>query len=781
MTVISQVQAGNLSLNDPSPKENLIESQSYEISPTKNNFLIKSKHLLIVVINEQLMPDIYYVEELADGSLLVTTELWKVMNLIKPSKNFILKDGSLGYRLEKNMDVQWDLNYLKQTIKINVSEKLFLDNKIQYDQDGKFFKNETRLGAYLNYSATSTFTNQNARSYGVFLEGIGFNEYGSLVTSLISNKADNEINTIRSESYFQKDIPENLETFIFGDTVGSAGAWSRPARFGGLRWSTDFNLRQGFVSYPTPSISGSAALPSTVDLLINNQRRSVNTINPGPFEIKNFPVINGAGEINLIVKNLLGVETLISQSYYSSPRLLKKDLHNFSFESGFLRKNFGVESNNYDSPFVSGTYRRGVDYFLTLEGRAEIQRERQAFGIEISGLIASYAVSHFAVATSLTPSSIGNHYIFGIERKSSNISANLQYEYFDEKFVQFAAIANEQAPKEKVLLGLGLNIYKDLWISTNITSQSSWNTTKFSLASASMSIPFFKSFFLNTYVSKQLAVDENMTAGILLVIPFENTKSIVAESRQNNLGQVYTSFEAKQAKPSGPGNGYRVRLSDDPNQQIQAGIAGNTSFNSYSAEVNQGEADTALRIATDGSMGMFAGLPFLTRSIGQGSFGIVKIANQSNVDIYHNNRQVAVTNDNGLALVPNLIPYQGNQISIDPISIPLDLEIKEVRKNQTPFAKSGVLYDFQIRKTKNILMKLIRKDNSFVPLGSRVHVLPSDKEFYVAKRGEVYLTDLALENKIYVEWINGSCLFTYMTTDQAISAGMKDSMICDYE
>ena len=38
MTVISQVQAGNLSLNDPSPKENLIESQSYEISPTKNNF-----------------------------------------------------------------------------------------------------------------------------------------------------------------------------------------------------------------------------------------------------------------------------------------------------------------------------------------------------------------------------------------------------------------------------------------------------------------------------------------------------------------------------------------------------------------------------------------------------------------------------------------------------------------------------------------------------------------------------------------------------------------------
>ncbi len=781
MTVTSQVQADKLSTNDSLSKENLIERQSYEISSQKNNFLIKKQLLLTVVINEQLLPDIYYAEELADGSLLLTSELWKLMNLIKPVENFTLQDGSLGYRLEANKDISWSVNYSKQTIKINASETLFLVNNVQYNQEGKTFKNETSPGGYLNYSASSTIANQNNQNFGLFLEGIGFNQYGSLVSSFVSNKTENDINTVRSETYIQRDIPENLETIVFGDTVASAGAWSRPVRYGGIRYSTDFNLRQGFVSYPIPSITGSAALPSTIDILINNQRKLISTVNPGPFEIKNFPVVNGSGDINLIVKNLLGVETLISQSYYSSPRILKKDLHNFSFESGFLRRNYGAESNSYDSPFISGTYRRGFDYFLTLEGRTEIQKERQAIGFEVSGLIANYAVSHIALATSFTPSSIGNHYIFGLERKSSRISANLQYEYFDEKFVQFASVSNEKSPKEKMLLGLGLNIYENLWISTNLTSQSNYNATKFSLVSASMSIPFFKSFFLNTYVSKQLEVDESLTAGIILVIPFENSKSIVAEARQNNSGQIYSNIEARQSKPAGPGTGYRLRLSDDPNQQFQAGISGNSSFNSYSAEINQGDSSSALRLATDGSLGMFAGLPFLARTIGQGSFGIVKIADEPNIEIYHNNQSVAKTNKNGLALVPNLLPYQSNQISIDPISIPLDLEIKEFKKIQIPYAKSGILYNFQIRKTKNVLIKLIRRDNSFIPLGARVHILPSDKEFYVAKRGEVYLTDLGAENKISVEWTGGFGSFTYMLNDKKEYDGMRDSVICDHE
>src|ERR1700676_1137542 len=155
----------------------------------------------------------------------------------------------------------------------------------------------------------------------------------------------------------------------------------------GVLYARDYSLAPGFITYPLPAFSASAALPSTVDVLVNNQRQASASVKPGPFDLVNVPVVSGAGQINLVVRDLRGVETVITQSYYASPQLLAAGLSDFSAEAGAMRRNFGTQSNNYGPVFAAGSYRYGFNSALTAGGRVEVQDTRQAGGLEAAGLL----------------------------------------------------------------------------------------------------------------------------------------------------------------------------------------------------------------------------------------------------------------------------------------------------------------------------------------------------------------------------------------------------------
>ncbi|WP_411359818.1 FimD/PapC C-terminal domain-containing protein [Pseudidiomarina salilacus] len=148
------------------------------------------------------------------------------------------------------------------------------------------------------------------------------------------------------------------------------------------------------------------------------------------------------------------------------------------------------------------------------------------------------------------------------------------------------------------------------------------------------------------------------------------------------------------------------------------------------------------------------------RTIGTGSFAVVKVGNMANVPIYRSNQLSASTNASGMALVPNLLPYQVNQLTIDPVELPFDIEIQSVREMAVPFARSGLFVNFPVHRSRNALVLLHRLDGSVVPFGARVTVSSSAQEFVVGKRGEVYLMNLADNNHLSVRWQDGACDLT---------------------
>jgi outer membrane usher protein FimD/PapC len=85
---------------------------------------------------------------------------------------------------------------------------------------------------------------------------------------------------------------------------------------------------------------------------------ATSSVQPGPFQLTNVPIVTGAGQMQLVVRDLLGRETVISQSYCIAPVLLAPGVTDFSFEAGALRENYGTT-------LPSGVYSRVIS--LTIE------------------------------------------------------------------------------------------------------------------------------------------------------------------------------------------------------------------------------------------------------------------------------------------------------------------------------------------------------------------------------------------------------------------------------
>jgi outer membrane usher protein len=735
-----------------------IAAESEKTFLASKNVNVPERLFLSIEINTRTVNGIFYAEQFADGRLVLAEDAWVASNLTLSGTKFLMANDQFGFDINNLQGIHYVLDSRTQSIKIKAPGKSFGLTDLSKQKTTADIANNSPPGAYLNYNLTSTATKgeQDSKSYGAFIEGIVFNQYGSVVSSAVTSVTNGQSRTIRAETYFQKDMPSSMEKLIIGDTISSAGAWSRPMRFGGVAWSTDFSLKQGFISAMTPSINGSATLPSTVDILIDNQKRQSDAVNPGPFQINNFPTVTGAGQINVVVKDMLGVQTLTTQRFYTTPRLLKVGLNEFSLEAGIERRNFGLESNTYDKPFIAETFRRGFNGY-TVESRTEIQADRQAAGIEIAGLIKTYAVTHAALAASNAQNQQGLHKVFGIERSSKDLNINFKIEHYDRDFVQIGAIKNETKPRQKMLLGLGINFYRNLWVSTNLISQTNWNSSQFNLAFANLSIPLIENISLNLYVNKQFGNNQDYSAGLNINMPFSNARSAAVSSTQNAQGNIYSGMEVNQAIVNGTGVGYRLRAGNDPAQQVLASISAKTPVNSITLDAGQSQFGSSLRLSSSGSIGILGGLPFASQNIGHGSFAVVKVADEANIDIYQSNRKIASTNSNGLALLPNVLPYQQNKVSIKPENLPFDLDVNETSQLVTPYARSGLFVSLDIKKTNNRLVRLLKADGTPLPMGSKVHVLPANTDFVVAKRGEVYLTGLSIENTMLVAFQENTC------------------------
>jgi outer membrane usher protein len=718
--------------------------------------------LLDVVINGERMSDVVAAERLADGRLVLPQEAWTETRLRPPAERVALSGGGMGYALEALPGLVYSVDRRRLRLEVKAPAELF--GKESLSAQGALAEPPPRpaLGALLNYDFSATVPGTGSTSVGGTIEGVLFGNFGSVVGSvLLQDQGTSQRKVNRLDTFWQIDWPNRMETLVVGDAIGTGGAWSRPVRFGGIRYGRDFDLRPGFITTPQLSLGGSAALASTVDVLINNQQRLNRSVQPGPFELTNIPLVSGAGEVNLVVRDLLGRESIVRQSYYSSPRLLELGLSDFSFEAGWLRTGYGSDADTYTDPFGAATWRQGLTVSLTGEGRVELQRERQAAGMELAGLLGLWGVGRVSVAGSRGPDSSGLRLGAGLERSTGNGGASLALEQYSRGFTQFAQVPDETRPHQRLQATWGGRVAGPLSAGVSYTRQTSWNAVPANILGASLSMPLPGRFNASLSYTKDLTGVGGWRAALVLSRPLDDGMYASAMVNRASDGRVSTTAQASKTTPPGPGYGWYVRASDSITPTAYGGVNVNTTFAEMSADLEatrQGDVNT--RLGARGSLGLLGGLGFMARPIGLGAFAVVRTGESADVPVLRSHQVVTRTDTRGLALVPGLLPYQANALEIDPSELPLDVDVRQSRIEVMPYARSGVLVDFELRRSRSALVELVQVDGSAVPVGAHVQRVGSDVTFVVAKRGEVYMTDLNTTNALEVSWPGHQCALT---------------------
>lgn len=298
-------------------------------------------------------------------------------------------------------------------------------------------RTQAAWGAVVNYDVLAN--SGNARSFSTFngssltLDGRVFSPYGTFQQSAIVRSGPQQsTDVVRLDTSFRYSDQERMITYGAGDAINGGLAWSRPVRIGGVQAQSNFLLRPDLITMPLPSLGGSAAVPSTVDVYVNNMRTFSQEVAAGPFSVRNVPLISGAGNAEVVIRDSAGHETRSTSPFYASASLLAPGLMAWSVEAGLPRLSYGSSSDVYvNSPIGSATLRRGIFDWMTLEGHAEA-----GAGLANGGLGAVLRTGSFGVAGAALSASTGNGYsgfqtYFSYETRlfGLNISASSQHTF----------------------------------------------------------------------------------------------------------------------------------------------------------------------------------------------------------------------------------------------------------------------------------------------------------------------------------------------------------------
>ncbi len=580
---------------------------------------------------------------------------------------------------------------------------------------------------------------------------------GAGAASLLARDLGDPASTIRLDTTWTYDRPAQLDSLRFGDAISRAGSWGRSLRFGGVQWATNFATQPGFIAFPLPGLSGDAALPSTVELYVNNALRMSRQVPSGPFSIQDLPVVTGLGEARLVVRDLLGREQVITQPYYASPNLLQQGLQDYSYELGLVRKNFGIDSNSYDRPLAAGTHRLGFSDWFTGEVRAELLGNQQAVGL--GGVLLGPAAGVFtgSLATSRSDQGSGGLLGLGFQRQTRHLSFGANTQLASQRFAQAGLQPGELAPRQisQAFVSLATTDYGVFAV--NYTHQAFRDREEIKILSGSYSRNVGDIGFMNVSLLRFLGEDASTTLSLNFTVPLGERTSASINATAQPAGEQ-ALVQVQRSLPMGTGLGYRLLAGVGDSDRREAGLNLQNEVGTYNLEAGQSRGERAFRGSASGGVAFLGGSAFLSRRI-TNSFAVVQVPGYANVGIYADNQLVAHTDADGNALLPRLRPYQQNPIRIEQADLPLDAQIDALQLDAVPYFRSGLLLKFPVKRSRGALLTVVLENGELLPSGALAQIVGEHEEFPAGLRGEVYLTGLAASNRLRITWREQSCEF----------------------
>lgn len=689
------------------------------------------------------------------GDFLLRPEDLKAAGLQAPDGTIVQIDGEPHLSLRSLKGVSFTFDEQTLSLHIDAEPSLLPRTSIEFasqPQRNVYHPKETSL--FLNYGIDYragegvTFQSLNLTNE----LGIRRGDYLFLTDTLYTSDKIRD-NFVRLHSSITRDDRQEMRRIIFGDLFASSGTLGSSTNLGGVSFSKVYGIDPFFITYPTLDLSGQASLPSEVDIYMNGAKIRTERVAPGEFQLHNLSAYGGAGVVELVVRDSLGREQRFPYPFYASGNLLlKKGLHDYSYNFGFQRDEFGRVSNRYSSPAAVAFHRYGVNDFLTLGFRGEASKDLANGGPQAAVLLGTLGVLNFSLSGSAGRGA-GSAADISYQYLNRRFNARLFYQHFSQTYrtLTSGTLGNQQNYAEGG--GLGYTHPEFGSLSLDLTAQKSYQGPEKRAAAIGYSKTFPGNVnLMATYRRVQdsvLGYSNEFFVGINYTA--KNDLNFSARHEMTS-GRESDSIQVQKNPPLGEGIGFRSLLQRDQiegrpaSYNVNPMLQYNGRYAILRGEMttvqNSGKWADQYSLGASGALVLLDGVVGLTRPVTD-SFAVVKVGDIEGVTVRSGGQDIGRTDSSGRMFITNLSSYSDNLIAINDKDIPFEYYFPQAQKLVSPPLRSGSCIGFLVKKSQPITGILKIKINGEVKpiefqevdlsVDGRVIPFPTgtDGEFYI--------------------------------------------------
>ncbi len=613
-------------------------------------------------------------------------------------------------------------------------------------------------GGFFNYDLLGTRFAGRAAVDGAFEAG-AFSDIGVLVHSFIlRNMWSDDAVSHRYErlaTTFRHDWADATTTLEVGDSISRPGATGRALRFGGAALRSNFSLRPGFVPQPLPSFVGSATVPSTVEVFVQNQLRSTTEVPPGPFTLNNVPIVLGGGDARIVVRDALGREQTVTSTFYAASGLLRPGLSDFAFAAGRLRAGSVTGFSQYGNDYASGLWRQGISRNVTVEGRFETE----AGVARVAGVAIDVGSGWGEIEAALAVNGRDGTRGFGAlgyRYQDFDNTIGLRWEQAQNGFRFAGDTAESPTPRSLVTVNVSRRV-SPRWnlgaLLIDLRRQDGERTRSANLSAFVTLAPGLSALL----AANRVVTNGRDTTGVGVFMTYALGLRSSASASVEGGADARRTAGVQQALPIDEGWGYRVAVTDARVRREEAAATVQMRAVTLTADfARDAQTGSAWRLGASGSAATIGSVPLFARAIND-SFALVQLDDFADVPVLLNNQVAGRTDARGQLILPRLSAYQPNEIRVDADELPADARIGKDREFVVAPYRSGVRIEPDVKRVASAIVRLRTAKGVPIPAGAGVRVEPDAQATNVAQRGEFYVTGRPGRKRAEVELRGQSC------------------------
>jgi len=352
----------------------------------------------------------------------------------------------------------------------------------------------------------------------------------------------------------------------------------------------------------------------------------------------------------------------------------------------------------------------------------------------------------------------GSMWLVGVERQDMQATVSFQAQGATRSFRQLGEESDFSATKLQLAGNASYASARAGTFGVGFASIRRHEADRVSTLTANYSTRVGRESSLSLVLSRAVDGGSGTAIGVTLVVPLERNR--LATAVANTHGRK-TDVYATAAQNAGneSGLGWRALAGEVADRAHgEAGLYYLGGHGTLSADAAVSSQQQIVRLGASGGLVLADSHLFATRHVDQ-SFAIVEVPGHAGVGVGIGANVLARTDASGIAFIPYLLPYQSNAVRIDPSDLPVSAEIDNIERAAVPAWRSAVKIAFPVRSGRGALLRIVLDDGDVAPPGAVVQIEGDAQEFYVARRGEAFVTGLQPANRLRLKWQQQECAF----------------------